>query len=241
MQYMHVEMHLYPALRNVSVLPSAVMWKGLTQGLTTGATDGAFSYPSCSARTHMITHTNARARTHTHTHRRMTNTRILLLPFSWVAWLLKRSTRVIPRLWRPDRIIAHLAPVNETWDMDGHAIGVHLRWECPRMLSDAGGGKKTPFLRAKLRYFPRNQRRAESTAGDADEWREGFLLRVYCEWSVVTLARVLGGIKGLFLGAASVEPHTAQSDLKHRTNQEGVQTVRTVHARAISQSEGCLI
>ena len=215
--------------------------------------------PTLPAHIHTIAHTNARARTHTHTqtHEKHKNIAIFVfvLPFSWVAWLLKRSTRVIPRLWRPDRIIAHLVPVNETWDIDGHATGVHLRWEYPRMPSDAGEKKtktknqtkqKTkkpadlcaPFLCAKVRYFPRNRRRAESTAGDADERREGFLLRVYCEWSVVTLSRVLGGIKGLFLGAASVEPHTAQSDLKHRTNQEGV---RSVQACAITQSEGCLI
>ena len=140
---MHVEMHLYLALRIVSALPSAVMWKGLTQGLTPGATDGAFSYPSCT-HTHDRAHKRARAHTHTQTHEKHKNIAIFVfvLPFSWVAWLLKRSTRVIPRLWRPDRIIAHLVPVNETWDIDGHATGVHLRWEYPRMPSDAGEKKE---------------------------------------------------------------------------------------------------
>lgn len=73
------------ALRIVAVLVSAVMWKGLTQGLTPCLTDGTFSYPSCSA------HTNI------HTHAQTENSRILdILPFSWAAWWLKQSDSIIP-------------------------------------------------------------------------------------------------------------------------------------------------
>ena len=59
------------ALRLAHILANAMMWKGLTQGLTPCATDGALSYPSCPVRTHA--QTNKQTKTHTHTR----NTRFL--------------------------------------------------------------------------------------------------------------------------------------------------------------------
>ena len=214
--------------------------------------------PTLPAHIHTIAHTNARARTHTHTDARKTQ-EYCHFCFCFTFFLGGMVVKALHSCY-PTVVTTrsnYRSPGSSKWDMR-HWRACHGSSPQVGISEDAvrRGGKKTktknqtkqktkkpadlcaPFLCAKVRYFPRNRRRAESTAGDADERREGFLLRVYCEWSVVTLSRVLGGIKGLFLGAASVEPHTAQSDLKHRTNQEGV---RSVQACAITQSEGCLI
>lgn len=102
------------------------------------------------------------------------------------------------------------------------------RWMYPRMLLKAAETpvSKRRFVR-KSEIFPKEKRGEQDAAGDT----EGFQLKsemwVECSYPFPSP----GGIKGLFLGAASVEPHTAQSDLKPRANQEGVPPVRTVHAK----------
>lgn len=86
-------------------------------------------------------------------------------------------------------------------------------------------------LCVKVKYFPRN-RDAQDTAGDTDEWREGFHLSLYCELNVVTLSRVLGVLKAYF----SVRHLLSRTPLSltsstEQTVQEGVQPVRSLHAR----------
>lgn len=178
--YMHVDVHL--SLRIVTVLLSPVMWKGLTQGLTPGATDGAFSHPPCSARACM----HANARTHAHTHEKHNN--IAYFTFFLGGMVDHAVHQVYSAVVRTRS--SYRSPGSGKWDVDRYAMRLSLPLGQVDK-SEVKGSKSAVFVR---KYFPRH-RDAQDTAGDTDEWREGFHLSLYCELSVVTLSRVLGVLK----------------------------------------------